>query len=99
MSSVSTFTGSERFIGFIDEIRDGKAFITLTGENGAVMHEERDAAQLIASGISERRSFVLEAVYSETFTPSPETRMTKAEIAELHAELGELCNVELDGDD
>lgn len=88
----------ERFTGFVDEIRDGRALVTLTDKHGKQRLFDYSADELLAAGIKERRGFVLEFSDRETFTPIEEGPMSDDEIAKLNAELKELCTPELDGD-
>ncbi len=48
----------ERFEGFVDQIEDGTAYVTLTSEAGETLDGEYPAAELEALGIRERRRFI-----------------------------------------
>lgn len=80
----------ENFEGFVDQIRDGIAYVTLKSvEHGDTMHGTYPAAELLNKGIRERRRFKCATVENGPaveiqFEAIPDKALTPEEEKEIY---------------
>lgn len=87
----------ESFVGVVDRIDDGTAFVTLTSNSGEELLGEYSAAELTQRGIQERRRFTCQTVLRNgkvgvRFEPIPELEWTTNDEESLNCELNDLIS-------
>lgn len=94
----------EEFEGFVDQIDDDTAYVTLKSEHGEILYGEYSAGELSAKGITERRRFRCKTIEEDgevrvVFEAVPDVPVSKEEEDAIDQRIDELlADDDLDGD-
>lgn len=94
----------EEFEGFVDQIDDDTAYVTLKSEHGEILYGEYSADELSAKGITERRRFRCKTIEEDgevrvVFEAIPDVPVSKEEEDAIDQRIDELvADDDLDGD-